>query len=219
MRILALLLLAGCAAEETTEPPATTAHAHGYRHHAQPNPDERDTSANDQARATQQTNDEMAREASRAHPTATASPTAVSSAAPQADQPDPWIQHQKTCRASFGDRMNTALADLRSFDSSKTQIVARCKSLEPKCVLTGDRHVLGCKGVTTDDASFVESVCTVLPQVVAIDESKDCSDVDKPVLQVRYGTTSTATKQAWLDELKQVNADLKAQIEARDAKK
>lgn len=197
--IVVALVLVGCAAHE--EAPLETPAPHGYSHVAKA---KADPFAADRARANAEldtvTADEMKRSAPGVAPSTTVE---IKKPPPEASRPDPFEEHKKQCRATVTERTNAALATLRDYDSSKAQITTKCKALEPKCLFNGSRHVIGCKGMSADDANFVESVCAVLPQVVAIDESKDCFDVDRPVLIVHYGDGSSSdVKQRWLAELK-----------------
>lgn len=113
--------------------------------------------------------------------------------------------HVVDCHRSMPDRMSAALEELHRFDAMKAKIATRCKALEPHCLITPARHAVACTGLGADDTQFVDSVCMVLPQVVAIDESKECRDVDVPVLEVRFGDFPTAIRQQWLTELKTVS--------------
>ncbi|SRR5258708_15580453 len=198
LTILVSLVLSACAAHE--ELPVTTPAPHGYSHAAKPKSDPWEAS---RAQAGAALDADAALEKARSAPGVAPSATvAIANPPPLDAMPDRFAEHKKECSASFSSRMDHALQELRSFDESKASIAAKCAVLEPRCIMTGDRHVLGCKGVSADDASFVETVCAILPAIVAIDESEKCVDVDEPVLTVRYGDTPAKVKQEWLAVLK-----------------
>jgi hypothetical protein len=70
------------------------------------------------------------------------------------------------------------------------QTTNRCRALQGHCAISGSSSA--CAGVSRDDANFFDSVCMSLPatdQMVLIDESRGCDDIDPVPLRVSFAMT------------------------------
>lgn len=100
-------------------------------------------------------------------------------------------QHADECKATYAKRLKDAQVELAQVALKKAQITGRCRRIQPACTIIG--RTVACRGVSADDVSFYEETCMNLAyadQIVLIDESEECADVDAVTLRVSLAATA-----------------------------
>lgn len=93
--------------------------------------------------------------------------------------------HREECAASFGTRVAAVKAQLATFEKVKLGVKLRCAQLAKSCTIAGN-GTFACHGLQPDDVRAFGAVCVPYPNVIVVDGSDDCADVDLPSLRVTF---------------------------------
>lgn len=96
--------------------------------------------------------------------------------------------HRDECAGTFAARLAKAQQEIPQFAPTKAKIQARCSTITPKCTLVG--RISACRGVTDEEKDFFDNYCRSWPQVLAIDESEQCGDVDPIALEIYFSMSA-----------------------------